>query len=162
MTVARFVLALAAIGGSVEWAACTSKATPRTSDSTAGSFASPDSARSSNMPGMYGMQRMMSVSTIDSMQTRVQAMGRMSPDQMGAMLPRYRADMENMLSQMTSYMRTANVPASAAWTALSDSVRQDLTRLPQLTKGQLTETMSAHQARVTRLLQMQRDMIGKR
>jgi len=171
MTIARFVVTLMPIGGGIGAAACTSKATPGSNDSSAGSLAGTDSATSGDArsmpgmtgwPGMSGTQRMMGIAALDSMRTRVQAMGRMSPDQVGTMLPDYRAAMENMLSRMTSYMRTATVPASAAWTALTDSVRQDLARLPRMSKPQLAEAMPAHQARVARLMQMQRDMLGRR
>ena len=54
-----------------------------------------------------------------------------------------------------------NMPADAAWTATIDSVRQDLIHIPEMTALDLKAMMPAHHARITRLLQMHRDMMGK-
>ena len=111
--------------------------------------------------GMAGMQGMMSPAMADSMQAEMKHMAAMTPDQMTAMLPMHRQMVGNMLSQMSSDMRSMNMPADAAWTALTDSVRQDLIRLPEMSTTELKQAITAHHARVTRLMQMHKDMMAK-
>lgn len=62
---------------------------------------------------------------------------------------------------MSSDMRSMNMPADAAWTALTDSVRQDLIRLPEMPKAELKRVIPAHSARVGRLIQMHKDMMSR-
>jgi hypothetical protein len=140
-------------------AACTSKEPPPSRDS--GVKAAADSTKGGGMAAMAGMQGMMSPAMADSMQAAMRTMAAMSPDQMAAMLPMHRQMVGNMLSQMSSDMRLMNMPADAAWTALSDSVRQDLIRLPEMSKTELKEAIPAHHARVTRLMEMHKAMMAK-
>ena len=147
--------------------ACSSK--PAASTDTAGrpAAAAPpaDSAKAGGMPGMAGMQGMhgmMSSASMDSMHAEMQKMQGMTADQMAAMLPMHRQMAANMLSKMTADMRSMNMPADAAWTATTDSVRQDLTRLPELSKEQLNQALPAHHARMMKLMQMHKDMMAKR
>jgi hypothetical protein len=83
----------------------------------------------------------------------------MSPSQIKAMLPMHRQMAGNMLSQMNAQMKGMNMPANAAWIATMDSVRQDLVHLPELSAPELKSAMLAHHARMTRLMQMHRDMM---
>jgi hypothetical protein len=48
--------------------------------------------------------------------------------------------------------------ADAAWTATVDSLRQDLTRMPDLGGGEIAAMMPAHRARVERLIESHRTM----
>jgi hypothetical protein len=149
--------------------ACTSK--PAASTDTAGRTAAAapavDSAKPggmtgmAGMQGMQGMQGMMSSATMDSMHAEMQKMQGMTAGQMAAMLPMHRQMAANMLSKMTADMRSMNMPADAAWTATTDSVRQDLTRLPELSNEQLKQELPAHHARMMRLMQMHKDMMAK-
>ena len=116
------------------------------------------------MPGMHGksgMHGMMTSAMMDSMQTHMKKMSAsMSADQMAAMVPMHRQMVGAMLSQMTSEARTMNVPANAAWTALSDSVRQDLARLPEMNKNEVKQAMPEQCARVGRLMQTYKKMMA--
>ena len=85
----------------------------------------------------------------------------MTSDQLAAILPMHRQMVANMLAQMTADMRSMNMPADAAWTATIDSVRQDLIHLPEMTKAELKQAMPAHAARVSRLVQMHKEMMAK-
>jgi hypothetical protein len=67
----------------------------------------------------------------------------------------------NMLSRMNTDMRSMNMPGDAAWNATVDSLRQDLTRMPDLDAAALKSMMPAHHARMMRLMQMHRDMMGE-
>jgi hypothetical protein len=109
------------------------------------------------MPGMGGMMAGM----MDSMQTHMRMMDTVSADHMKAMLPMHRQMVANMLSRMSQDMRSMNMPADHTWTATADSVRQDLTRMPKLSARELEAMMVPHRARMTRLMQMHRDMMGR-
>jgi len=98
---------------------------------------------------------------MDSMQADMRMMTRMTADQMGATLPRHSQMVANMLSQMTAETRSMNTPADAARTATIDSVRQDLIRLSVMTKPELKLAMPAHLARVSRVMQIHKDLMVK-
>lgn len=113
---------------------------------------------SGGMPGMRAGQ--MSAGMMDSMQTRMRMMEGVSPEQMTAMLPAHRQMVANMLSQLNRDMRKMNMQPDAKWTALTDSVRQDLVRMPEMSGSELRSFVPAHRARVMRLMQMHRSMMG--
>lgn len=112
------------------------------------------------MRGMAGMQAMMGTAMMDSMQAHARMMAKMSPDEMAAMVPMHRQMVTNILNQMTSSMRSANVEPSASWTATTDSVRHDLARLPDLTKSQLKDSIPSQCARVSRAIGMYKEMMA--
>jgi len=113
------------------------------------------SATKSDTGGMGGMNMpgMMNQANVDSMTAHMRTMDTASAASLQAMLPMHRQMVANMLSQMNADMRGMNMTADAKWTALVDSVRQDLVRLPEMTAQQLKQNMTAHQGRVTRLMQ---------
>lgn len=170
MTSSRLVAVLAAlVAGS---SACTSKEASSTHDSAsaanAGSLEGARRADSSGkgsgatgMPGMAGMSSTMGSAMMDSMQAHMRMMTSMTADKMAATFPTHSQMVANMLSQMTAEMRSMNMPADAAWTATIDSVRQDLIRLPVMTKPELKQAMPAHLARVSRVMQIHKDMMAK-
>ena len=160
MRTSRFTIPIVVSLAGLLVAACTSKQPPASQDTTAAKTAA-DTTKAGGMAGMAGMQGMMSPAMGDSMQAEMKKMAAMTPDQMAAMLPMHRQMVGNMLSQMSSDMRSMNMPADAAWTALTDSVRQDLIRLPDMSKAELKQAITAHHARVTRLMQMHKDMMAK-
>jgi hypothetical protein len=113
------------------------------------------------MPGMSGsmtdsgMTRMM-----DSVRAEMTRMDALTPNQITSTMPAHRQVAGNMLAQMNSEMRSMNMAADPAWTALVDSVRQDLVRMPNVPGVQLKALMTAHRARMDRLMAMHRDMMG--
>jgi hypothetical protein len=143
--------------GAVVLAACRSA-----NDETAGRQDTAGRADSAGgMAGMPGMGGMMGAGMMDSMQTHMRMMDTMSADQMKAMLPMHRQMAANMLSRMNQDMRSMNMPGDQAWNATVDSLRQDLTLMPELSGQALKAMMPAHHARMTRLMQMHRDMMGR-
>jgi hypothetical protein len=130
-------------------------------DDTAG--ARDTAARADSAAGMAGMpgMGMMSAGMMDSMHTHMRMMDTMSAEQTKAMLPMHRQTVANMLSRMNSEMRSMNMPADQAWNATVDSLRQDLVRMPEMSGSELKAMMPAHHARMTRLMQMHRDMMGR-
>lgn len=129
-----------------------------------------DSARDS--AGMRGMQGMkggmkggqmaggMMGGMMDSMPAHMRMMQGVSADQMKAMLPAHRQMVANMLSQLDGEMRKMNMRPDAKWTALADSIRQDLVRMPEMGASEMHAFMPAHGARVMRLMAMHRQMMG--
>jgi hypothetical protein len=66
-----------------------------------------------------------------------------------------------MLARMNREMRDMNMTADAAWNATVDSLRQDLTRMPELTGSELEAIMPGHRARMMRLMEMHRTMMSE-
>lgn len=118
-------------------------------------------AAKSDTAGMAGMSMpgMMSPATMDSMAAHLRAMDTASAGSMQAMLPMHRQMVANMLSQMNSDMRSMNMNADARWTALMDSVRQDLVLMPEMNAQQLKAFGSPHRGRLARLMESHRDMM---
>jgi hypothetical protein len=104
---------------------------------------------------MQGMQMM------SNMRAHMDSMMRMSPQQMQAMMPMHEQMMSGMMDGMGSDMRGMNMPSTPEWSALTDSVKQDLADLPNLKGQQLSARMRAHADRVKRLIAMHDKMTRK-
>lgn len=105
-----------------------------------------------NMPGMQMMPQM---------RAHMDSMMRMSPQQMGATMTRHQALMSQMMDRMGADMRGMNMSGSPEWTALSDSVKQDLAELPHLKGPELSSRMKAHAGRVKRLITRHERMMSE-
>ena len=110
---------------------------------------------------MQGMSGMGSSSMMPMMKAHMDSMMKMSPDQMSSMMTRHERMMSEMMDQMGSDMRQMKMTESGEWSALSDSVRQDLAELPSLKGQALSTRMRAHADRVKRLMAMHEKMMGK-
>jgi hypothetical protein len=108
------------------------------------------------MPGMAGMQDGM----MEQMQAHMEMMAGMAPDSMMPMVPMHRQMAANMLAQMNRDMEQMDTPADDAWTATVDSLREDLSRMPEMGAQELRDWMPGHRARMTRLMEMHRAMMG--
>ena len=64
-----------------------------------------------------------------------------------------------MMDEMGADMRGMNMPESPEWTALTDSVKQDLAELPGLSGQQLSSRMRAHADRMRRLITSHEQMM---
>ena len=164
----RALAPLAALMAAVAFAACQRTDDREATKDSAGMMSHADSAGGmsgmggmAGMSGMTGMGGMMSTAMMDSMHAHMGAMEKMSGDRMKEMLPMHRQMVANMLSRMNSEMRNMNMPADAQWNATVDSLRQDLVRMPEMGTRELEAMMSAHHARMMRLMQMHRDMMGR-
>ncbi|MEX2154219.1 MAG: hypothetical protein WD825_12840 [Gemmatimonadaceae bacterium] len=110
------------------------------------------------MAGMPGMGAMMSGAMMDSMTAHMRVMDTASASGLPSMMPMHRQMAANMIAQMNREMGDMKMTADARWTALMDSVRADLVRLPESSGQQLKNLMSAHHGRLTRLMQAHREM----
>ena len=151
-----------ALVGAAFLGACSSKSNATRDDSAAagnpaaGTLEGPTRADSTNR--MAGV--MMGSGMMDSMQTHMQMMDTMRADRMKAMLPQHRQMVANLVAQLNGEMRKMNMPPDARWTALTDSVRQDLVRMTEMSTGELRSFMSEHGERVVRLMEMHRTMMA--
>jgi hypothetical protein len=104
---------------------------------------------------MQGMQM------TSGMRAHMDSIMRMSPQQMQAMMAMHQAMMSQMMDQMGADMRGMRMSGTAAWNALTDSVKRDLAELPDLKGQALASRMRVHADRVKRLIAMHEEMMGK-
>lgn len=93
------------------------------------------------------------------MQAHMDSMGRMSSEQMSASMGKHERMMSEMMDRMGGEMRQMQMAETGEWTALTDSVRQDLAQLPSLSGEKLQTRMRAHVKRVQRLLAAHEQMM---
>ena len=125
--------------------------------------AAPDSSAAASGGGMAGMEGMASGQggdTMEQMRAHMQAMRGASGDSIMAMLPMHRQMAGNLLARMNREMGQMNMQADAAWTATTDSVRQDLTRMPEMDAAELQAMLPQHEGRLNRLMDMHHAMMG--
>jgi hypothetical protein len=126
--------------------------------------ARPDSADSSamgSMPGMAHTGGTANEGMLTEMRTHLQGMAGAGSDSLRRMMPMHRQMAANMLQQMGAEMRQMNMKGDTTWSALTDSVRQDLTSMPDVTAQELSDFMEAHRARLQRLMEQHGAMMGK-
>jgi hypothetical protein len=93
------------------------------------------------------------------MQAHVDSMANMSPEQMTRVMARHERMMSQMMDRMGGEMRQMRMTEDPAWSALADSVRQDLAEVPSLNGKALSNRMQGHAARVRRLIGMHKKMM---
>lgn len=116
------------------------------------------------MQGMAGMQGMSGMSgmgggNMSEMHSHMTMMEKVSPDSLKTMLPAHRQMVGNMLAQAGAEMRKMNMQSDAAFSALSDSLRQDLVRLPDLTGAELSRSFAEHHGRMMRYMKAHEEMM---
>ena len=119
------------------------------------------SAADTGMP-MHGMpaRAVGSGAMVEQMRMHLQTMQAMKADGMRAQMPMHRQMADSMIAQMASDMANMKMPADPRWSALMDSVRQDLTRMPGMDGAELEKTMAAHHSRLIRLMEMHQKMMA--
>lgn len=110
------------------------------------------------MPGMEGMEGMQG-GMMGQMQAHMKMMETTNGDSLKAMLPMHRQMTANMISEMNREMKGMNMTGDAAWTATMDSLRRDLTNLPEMSAAQLRDFMPEHRGRMMRLMEMHQGMM---
>lgn len=130
------------------------------SSACAGDARTSDSDSATPAPAAQGAPAHADSGMMGQMQSHMTMMESANGDSMRAMMPMHRQMAEQMLSRMDRDMKSMNMTADAAWTATMDSVRQDLTRLSDMTAAQLAEFMPAHRRRMARLMESHQGMMG--
>jgi hypothetical protein len=111
--------------------------------------------------GGMGVGNMQGITMMSGMRAHMDSMMRMSPQQMQAMMATHEQMMSGMMDGMGADMRGMNMSGTPEWSALTDSVKQDLADLPNLKGQQLSARMRAHTDRVKRLIAMHLKMMAK-
>jgi hypothetical protein len=93
------------------------------------------------------------------MQAHLERMATLPADSLTSALPTHRQMVANMLAQMNREMREMAMPADSAWNAVVDSLRSDLTRMPEMGGAELQALMPAHRERVEQLMAMHAAMM---
>jgi hypothetical protein len=109
--------------------------------------------------GMKGMAGMGGSGMMATMPAHMDSMMRMRPEQMSGMMATHERMMSQMMDQMGGEMRQMKMSESKEWTALTDSVKQDLAELPSLKGQALSTRMRAHADRVQRLMKAHEQMM---
>lgn len=142
-------------------AACAREEPGQAAPDTTARAGAPGDAGMQAMPGMPAMQGMAMQPMMQQMRTHMAMMDTAAPQTMRSMLPAHRQMAANMLSQFDRDMRQMNMAADAEWRALTDSVRADLIRMPDMSPNELKAFMPAHGARLMRLMQRHQAMMGR-
>jgi hypothetical protein len=100
------------------------------------------------------MERMMA-----AMDTTLRRADGASADSLALLLPAHRRAVANLIAEMNTEMRGMNMTGDAAWTAVIDSLRQDLVALPEMGRAELARAMPPHRSRISRLMEMHRMMM---
>jgi hypothetical protein len=111
------------------------------------------------MEGMQGMNMGGSQDMMQQMQSHMQMMEGAQGDSLRNMATMHRQMAANMLAQMNRDMQQMNMAADPNWDALVDSVRQDLTRMPEWSNAEMRAAISAHMSRMRRLMEMHGTMM---
>ena len=113
-----------------------------------------DTAATAGMQmAMQGMQM------LPMMTAHLDSVGGMAPAQLAALMTAHQDLASRMMDAMGADMRGMNMAPDAAWTALGDSVRQDLAELPGLSGGVLQNRMQAHLDRMRRMMTLHEGMM---
>jgi hypothetical protein len=153
MVITRWAL----VAGTLAVAACKSGGDRAERPESAGMMERMDSGGM----GMGGMQGMQGMQMMPQMRAHMDSMMRLSPQQMQAMMGMHQNMMSRMMDSMGADMRGMQMSGTAEWSALTDSVKQDLAELPELKGQALSARVQAHAGRVKRLIDMHEKMMGK-
>ena len=119
-----------------------------------------DSAEGQAMGEMGSMRSMESQGMMREMRAHMEGMAGAGADSLRRRMPMHRQMTANMLQQLDGEMRRKQMAGDTGWRALADSVRQDLTRLPDVSAAELPEFMEGHRGRVERLMARHEQMMG--
>jgi hypothetical protein len=114
------------------------------------------------MPGMQGRDGMSGMQMGSDMMAHMGRMQAMGGDSLMRMMPEHRRMLDSMMSQMNREMEGMNMGGDARWTALADSVRDDMARMPEMSAAEMQAYLPEHHARVSRLMEMHGGMMGGR
>jgi hypothetical protein len=110
--------------------------------------------------GMGGMGKaMQGVQMMPMMRAHLDSLGVMEPAQIGAVMAAHQGLASRMMDAMRADMRAVNMKPDSAWSALSDSLRQDLAELPGLSGAGLKTRMQGHIGRMQRIMALHQGMM---
>src|SRR6202521_979705 len=101
---------------------------------------------------IHGLADMGGSGMMSMMSAHMDPLRRRNPQQMSQMMARHERMMSQIMDQMGGEMRQMKMAEPPEWSALTDSVKQDLAELPSLKGQALSARMRAHADRVRRLM----------
>ena len=117
-------------------------------------------AEQSTMSGMQGM-KMRSDSLMPMMRAHLDSLAAISPLFAASMVSMHEAMASRMLDAMGADMTAMGMKPDPAWTALTDSIKQDLADLPAVSGRALDARLKTHIDRMGRLMAMHEGMMQK-
>jgi len=134
------------------------RANDQASDSAARERAADSAATGMAMHGMPA-RSIGSGAMMEAMRAHLQTMQVMSADSVRAGLPMHRQMTDTLMAQMKMDMSDMKLLADPKWSALMDSVRNDVSRMPEMNSADLAKAVPAHHARLIRLMEMHQNMM---
>lgn len=135
-------------------------ATKTDSGAMGGMSGMPARSGTDSMPAMTGMSGPKGMPGMSAEMTAHMAeMKGADGAKMKTMLPAHQKMVAGMLAQMNDQMKSMKMSATPAWTALSDSIRNDLRAMPDMRATALAAMMPAHEMRVMNLATMHEGMM---
>jgi len=104
---------------------------------------------------------MWSDSLMPMMETHLDSLAAMSPQFAAGMLSMHEAMASRMLDAMGADMTAMEMKPDPAWTALTDSIKQDLADLPAVSGRALDARLNVHIGRMRRLMAMHESMMQR-
>lgn len=124
-----------------------------------GEEVSDDSPTDTGLGMPMGEMRMPSMDMLPGARAYIDSIARAEPRDLTVLADGHRARIERMLEAMDRDMGAMRMPADSAWRALADSVRADLSAIPELNGEPLLLRMRAHAGRMRRLLDRHESMM---
>jgi hypothetical protein len=114
-----------------------------------------------SMGAMAGTEGMSGMGMPDTarMQAHLRQMEGATGDSLIATRDQHRQMVANMLAQMNSEMRDMGMAADPEWNATVDSLRSDLTRMPEMSASEMVALMPDHRRRVEQLMASHEEMM---
>lgn len=94
------------------------------------------------------------------MMAHMQTMHAMHGDSLMMMMPQHGQMLGNMMTHMDREMQSMNLSPDSLESALADSLRSDLMRMPGMSAPEMEAFMPGHQARVMRMMEMHGSMMS--
>jgi hypothetical protein len=120
---------------------------------------SSDSAGMGSMPGMPSNGASSTATMIAEMKENLSEIEKVGPDSLEIVVAKHRAMAAALLSEMNREMAAMQMQGDARWSAIADSVRQDLILLPETKAAALRALVDAHKTRMLRMMQMHEEMM---
>jgi hypothetical protein len=92
---------------------------------------------------------------MDEMRAHMGAMQGLPAESLRVMMPAHGRMADSMFAEMNRHMQSMNMPRAGELGALMDSLRDDMTRMREMSGAELTDAMAAHMARMRRMMEAQ-------
>ena len=112
------------------------------------------------MAGMGGTAGMSGMQMGGQMMANMDEVMAMHGDSLMQMVPDHGHVLGGMMDQMNNEMKGMNKAADPKWTALADSLRDDMAKMSGMSAAEMESFMAIHRGRMSRLMEMHGSMMG--